>query len=80
MAYWISLLCISVPMIWQIGGDTRVPNITVRKMYHVLAGAIFAPGIVVDTPLLAVAAAIAFAALVAVEIVRIGRIPPVGAI
>ena len=76
--YWAALLCVCVPLIWRVAEDARAPKIAVRKLYHLLAAAIFAPGVVVDAPLLAVAAAVAFAALVALEVIRIGRIPPLG--
>jgi dolichol kinase len=49
-----------------------LPRIVLRKGYHLVALALFLPAFYADLPLLCVALAIAFAALVATEGVRVG--------
>ena len=46
--------------------------------YHILAAALFAPALLLEPQLLAVALAIASALLVAVEVVRVGNVPALG--
>lgn len=78
IAYWLASLCVSIPLIRQVARNGSTPTIVVRKLYHVLAMAIFVPGVMFEQLLLAMAAAIAVAALAAIELIRIGRIPPFG--
>lgn len=61
---------------------TAVPvllQIVLRKGYHIIAAVLFMPAFFWDLPMLAVSLAIAFAALVAMEILRCARVPVVGA-
>ena len=46
--------------------------------YHILAAALFAPALLLEPQLLAVALAVASALLVAVEVVRVGNVPGLG--
>ena len=46
--------------------------------YHILAAALFAPALLLEPQLLAVALAVASALLVAVEVVRVGNVPVLG--
>uniref|UniRef100_A0A061SJN7 dolichol kinase n=1 Tax=Tetraselmis sp. GSL018 TaxID=582737 RepID=A0A061SJN7_9CHLO len=78
MAYWAALLAASLPAIRHQAGAGRLPPIIVRKLYHLLAAAIFLPGALLERDLLSAAAAVACCALVALEVVRIGRLPPIG--
>mmetsp|Transcript_15123 Transcript_15123/g.42381 ORF Transcript_15123/g.42381 Transcript_15123/m.42381 type:complete len:354 (+) Transcript_15123:76-1137(+) len=78
MVFWVLILSVSVMAIAKAASHTELPNIVVRKLYHILAVAIFLPGLLFEQHLLAVASAIAFAAIAALELIRIGRIPPLG--
>ena len=51
---------------------------TAVQGYHILAAALFAPALLLEPQLLAVALAIASALLVAVEVVRVGNVPGLG--
>ena len=55
-----------------------MPTILVRKGYHLLALALFAPALTLEPQLLAVSLAVALALLVAVEVVRLGQVPFIG--
>lgn len=54
-------------------------QIIVRKVYHLLAGALFVPAFFWDLPLLCLSLAIAFAALVLLEVLRRLELPRLGA-
>jgi hypothetical protein len=54
-------------------------QIIVRKGYHILAGALFVPAFFWDLPLLCHSLGVAFAALVALEALRVSRVPGLGA-
>ena len=45
--------------------------------YHILAAALFAPALLLEPQLLAIALAIAAAAFIALEMLRIGQVPPI---
>lgn len=50
----------------------------VRKGYHILAAALFIPPLLLSKELLGMALAVAFAALAAVEVLRLSNIPLIG--
>lgn len=58
---------------------TQIASCAVRKGYHALASAIFAPALFLQPQLLGMAASIAFLALVLVEILRLSRIQLISA-
>ena len=74
---WTLLLTISLPLMLLLARSHRCSNIILRKGYHVLAVALFLPALLRQPQLLGVALAVAFAVLVAVEVVRCGTIPGV---
>lgn len=77
--YWSALLALALPLIHRCAAAAGLPKTVVRKLYHLLAAAIFLPGLVFAEPgLVAVAAAAVFAVLVVLELVRVGRVPPLG--
>eukprot|EP01113_Clastostelium_recurvatum_P003062 TRINITY_DN11326_c0_g1_i8.p1 TRINITY_DN11326_c0_g1~~TRINITY_DN11326_c0_g1_i8.p1 ORF type:complete len:339 (-),score=68.59 TRINITY_DN11326_c0_g1_i8:100-1116(-) len=55
-----------------------IPNIIVRKFFHLLALVLFVPGLMVDAPFLGVSYALACALFVFMETLKFGRIPPLG--
>jgi len=77
--YWSALLALALPLIHRCAAAAGLPKTVVRKLYHLLAAAIFLPGLVFAEPgLVAVAAAAVFAVLVVLELLRVGRVPPLG--
>ena len=78
LLYWALLLAASLPLIHWVSAAHAMPTILVRKGYHLLALALFAPALILEPQLLAVSLAVAVALLVAVEVVRLGQVPFVG--
>ena len=52
------------------------PSSVCAQGYHILAAALFLPALLLEPRLLAVALAIAAAAFIAVEVLRIGQVLP----
>ena len=71
---WIILMATTLPAMLLIAKSHSVPNIIVRKGYHVLAVSLFLPALLSQSQLLGMALSIAFAALLGVEVVRTGGI------
>lgn len=74
---WAVLLAVTLPSMLLLSRSGRIPNIILRKGYHVLAVALFLPALLTQPQLLGIALACAFAVLVAVEVLRTGNIPGV---
>ncbi len=72
---WIALLAVSLPSMLLLSRSGRIPNIILRKGYHILAVALFLPALLTQPQLLGIALACAFAALAVVEVLRTGSIP-----
>ncbi|GBG28068.1 Dolichol kinase [Hondaea fermentalgiana] len=79
LVYWIAVLGLGLPVIHLIASRAGWPLIITRKLYHILALAIFAPPMVAVPAFLALSFGIAVALLLFIEVVRICRIPPFGA-
>jgi dolichol kinase len=79
LVYWVVMLAASLLAMHIVAHRTRVPQIILRKGYHLLAMALFVPVFFWDGPMLAVSLAVAFAALAAVEVVRCAGVPQLGA-
>jgi dolichol kinase len=75
LAYWAALLGFSLPAMWLASRSIAVSVVLLRKGYHILAAALFLPALFLEPQLLGVALAVAFAVLVVVEVVRLGRVP-----
>lgn len=56
-----------------------LPHILLRKLFHALAIVMFAPAFVLEPGFTRLAFAVAWAALAALELARVGRVPPLGA-
>jgi hypothetical protein len=56
-----------------------LPHILLRKLFHALAIVMFAPGLVLEPGFTRLAFAVAWAVLAALELARVGRVPPLGA-
>ena len=78
-AYWLLLLAGALPAIAHVQQRQTLAGIIVRKLYHFLAVALFLPALAADPSFLLISLAIALAALLLLEAIRVGRIPPLGA-
>lgn len=72
---WATLMVTALPAMLLLARSHRVPNIILRKGYHVLAVSLFLPALLSQPQLLGMALAVAFAGLLAVEVLRTGGIP-----
>lgn len=77
-AYWLALLLLVLFVFDLPSWSARYPLIIVRKFYHMLAFAMFCPGLIFAPEFLALSYAVALSALLAVEWIRFGNIPPFG--
>ncbi|KAK2077667.1 hypothetical protein QBZ16_004513 [Prototheca wickerhamii] len=75
LAYWVGVLALGLVAMARIGALESVPQIIVRKGYHIIALLLFLPALALEPELLAVALAVAFAGLLALEAVRVGGVP-----
>jgi dolichol kinase len=71
---WVVLLAVTLPIMLLISRSGRIPNILLRKGYHILAVSLFLPALFSQPQLLGIALAGAFAVLAVVEVLRIGNI------
>eukprot|EP00884_Botryococcus_braunii_P013451 jgi/Botrbrau1/22106/Bobra.0206s0032.1 len=79
LAFWVALLAFTLPVMNYLSHSHTVPTIIVRKGYHILALMLFSPALVWEPQLLAISLAIAAAALMVVEAVRVGSVPHIAA-
>ncbi|KAI8471291.1 MAG: hypothetical protein J3K34DRAFT_417709 [Monoraphidium minutum] len=79
LAYWAAVLAGTLPGMRAAAARRVVPQIILRKGYHLVAAALFLPAFFLDLPLLCASLAIAFAALAAAEVARCTRLPLAGA-
>ncbi|XP_001517971.3 dolichol kinase [Ornithorhynchus anatinus] len=85
LAYWALLAAAACGLVWLQNSKRssaeskkyRASTVT-RKYFHCLVVATYVPGLVLDRPLLYVAAVLCLAALVFLEYVRFFRIKPLG--
>jgi dolichol kinase len=78
LAYWVATLAASLPIMRSAAARAGLPQIVLRKGYHLLAALLFIPVFFLDRQLMCVSLAIAFAALVGVEAARCLRVPLLG--
>ncbi|XP_028399200.1 dolichol kinase-like isoform X2 [Dendronephthya gigantea] len=83
--YWFAIVLLSFAVVvWKSSyhekKDDRplTPNIIVRKIFHILAVAIFIPGILYDPSLLHMCSSVATSLFLFIEFIRFGRIKPFG--
>ena len=67
---WAVVITITLPLMLLLARSRRLPTIILRKGYHLLAVALFLPVLFNEPYLLAMSMGLAFAGLVAVEVVR----------
>ena len=78
LGYWAVLLICGVVGIGAPGERSVLPQIVHRKLFHVLALALFLPGLFLGVDFMRLSFAVAMALLLLVEAMRLGRVPPFG--
>ncbi|EFA86315.1 hypothetical protein PPL_00105 [Heterostelium album PN500] len=78
IGYWVVLLSFTIFYFDPnaIANNKNIPNIIIRKYFHLLAIVMFVPGIVLQLHFMVLSFAIAISALVLVELLKYGRVPP----
>jgi dolichol kinase len=67
------------PVAANVASSRGVPNIVLRKYYHLLAVALFVPSILLEPGLVSLSFAVALSLFVLMEYIRLARLPPFGA-
>jgi dolichol kinase len=78
LGYWAVLLMCGIVGIGAPGKHSVLPQIVHRKLFHVLALALFLPGLFFGIDFMRLSFAVALALLLLVEALRLGRVPPFG--
>ncbi|XP_013677303.1 dolichol kinase EVAN [Brassica napus] len=76
--YWVLLIVVSVSRFYSISRSSKVERILLRKYYHLMAVLMFLPALVLQPKFLDLAFGAALAVFVALEIIRIWRVQPLG--
>ncbi|CAH8387076.1 unnamed protein product [Eruca vesicaria subsp. sativa] len=76
--YWVLLIVVSVSRFYSISRSSKVERILLRKYYHLMAVLMFLPALVLQPKFLDLAFGAALAVFIALEIIRIWRIQPLG--
>ncbi|CDY48280.1 BnaA05g10740D [Brassica napus] len=76
--YWVLLIVVSVSRFYNISRGSKVERILLRKYYHLMAVLMFLPALVLQPKFLDLAFGAALAVFIALEIIRIWRIQPLG--
>ncbi|CAH8380842.1 unnamed protein product [Eruca vesicaria subsp. sativa] len=76
--YWVMLIVVSVSRFYNISRGSKVERILLRKYYHLMAVLMFLPALVLQPKFLDLAFGAALAVFIALEIIRIWRIKPLG--
>ncbi|XP_039305002.1 dolichol kinase isoform X2 [Solenopsis invicta] len=76
--YWTGCFLLSIfIVIYQISSKSHATNL-VRKNFHILATFVYIPGMIYDLPLLYLASGVMFIIFIALEVMRLLRVPPLG--
>ncbi|RWR79388.1 dolichol kinase EVAN [Cinnamomum micranthum f. kanehirae] len=76
--YWIGLICVSVFRFYNISKNSRIERILLRKFYHLVAVLMFLPAVYLQPEFLDLAFGAAFAIFLALEMIRVWKIWPLG--
>ncbi|KAL6223210.1 hypothetical protein ACLB2K_006599 [Fragaria x ananassa] len=77
-AYWVCVICVSVLRFYNISKNSKIERILLRKYYHLMAVSMFVPALIFQPKFLDLAFGAALAVFLALEIVRVWRIWPLG--
>ncbi|KXJ11908.1 Dolichol kinase [Exaiptasia diaphana] len=78
VGYWSCIVLLSIMIVVSKNWNNTQTTTVTRKYFHVLAIAVFLPGIMLESKLTHLAASVALAAFIFIEYVRLGRIEPFG--
>ncbi|XP_059626842.1 dolichol kinase EVAN [Cornus florida] len=76
--YWVAVIYVSVQRFYNISKNSKIERILLRKYYHLLAVSMFLPALIFQPKFLDLAFGAALAVFLALEIIRIWRIWPLG--
>ncbi|XP_010520384.1 PREDICTED: dolichol kinase EVAN [Tarenaya hassleriana] len=76
--YWVLLIIASVWRFYNISRNSKIERILLRKYYHLMAVLMFLPALVLQPKFLDLAFGVALAVFLALEIIRVWRIWPLG--
>ncbi|KAJ0083651.1 hypothetical protein Patl1_30609 [Pistacia atlantica] len=76
--YWVSLICASVLRFYNISKNSKIERILLRKYYHLMAVLMFVPALIFQPKFLDLGFGAALAVFLALEIMRVWRIWPLG--
>ncbi|XP_062007346.1 dolichol kinase EVAN [Rosa rugosa] len=76
--YWVCVICVSVLRFYNISKNSKIERILLRKYYHLMAVLMFVPALIFQPEFLDLAFGAALAVFLALEIVRVWRIWPLG--
>jgi len=75
--YWCIVMALSLPIMQWASHNNTLPNIIVRKGFHIIAILLFVPSLIWDAGLLAMGLSVALSAFMVLEILRMSNIPHV---
>ncbi|KAJ4725047.1 dolichol kinase EVAN [Melia azedarach] len=76
--YWVALIYASVLRFYNISKNSKLERILLRKYYHLMAVLMFVPALIFQPKFLDLAFGAALAVFLALEIIRVWRIWPLG--
>lgn len=76
--YWVIVICASVVRFYNISKNSKIERILLRKYYHLMAVSMFLPALIFQAKFLDLAFGAALGVFMALEIVRVWRIWPLG--
>lgn len=77
-AYWICVIFVSVLRFYNISKNSKIERILLRKYYHLMAVSMFVPALIFQPEFLDLSFGAALAVFLALEIIRVWRIWPLG--
>nr|XP_028944414.1 LOW QUALITY PROTEIN: dolichol kinase EVAN [Malus domestica] len=77
-AYWICVIFVSVLRFYNISKNSKIERILLRKYYHLMAVSMFVPALIFQPEFLDLSFGAALAVFLALEIIRVWRISPLG--
>ncbi|KAH7542681.1 dolichol kinase EVAN [Ziziphus jujuba] len=76
--YWVCVIYVSVLRFYNISKNSKIERILLRKYYHLMAVSMFLPALIFQPKFLDLAFGAAFGIFLALEIIRVWRIWPLG--
>ncbi|XP_068646206.1 dolichol kinase EVAN [Aristolochia californica] len=76
--YWMVIMCLSVVYFYNVSKSNKVERILLRKYYHLVAVLMFVPALLFQPSFLDLSFGVALAGFLALEIIRVWQIWPLG--